>query len=952
MQRQGMRTMDSRSLRMAVVAAVWGLLSLMCLAPGAGAELTYQSSFGEAGTGAGQFARPAGVASNNATGDIYVADYNNHRIQQFTEAGTFIRAWGYDVVASGANNKSFVTEVNELKIRATGGTFRLAFEGDSTDPLPYDASASQVEAALNALPAISADGGSVTVTGGPGDATGSTPYVINFDGASLEEEDLALSLDPTGLALPSGTTLTCSAAAPTGASGVEYQWLENGVPIPEATSATFTPGPDQAGAAIQCKAFASYLAGSVKNLGASQPYAIAAGSSAVAPPLGPEQLAQPSSSQPLKVGQSAGATLTCQAGTWTGAPDSYTYRWYRNGTEIAAATSTETSNAYTLTSDDAGVKANFQCSVTGTNSGGASIAFSQFIASDPAPAAFSAPQPHVSVPPNRFSRLITKTNGGPVFEICEANPPSTDVCKAGVAGSSLGQFDLPRSIAVDNSPGGDDAVFVHDENNFRIQKFSAEGERILEFGKEVDETAEADVCTAASGHSCGPGVRAIDESPVAIGYSGPNNFTDHGKEYVDLGNQIAVDQDGHVYLAEIRRAEDVALLTDHGCPNGACGPRVQKWNTDGTFVGIARLPDLEYPVSIGVDSKEIAYVTIANLGRQGFERIYAHEFGPTGGAVQPIGNYFLASQLPRQVAIDPRNDRPLISDINEKDRFGAPEQTSVCGGPRIPGRGVVELDVNMVTIDCSVPQGPGNLTEITGMAVSAQGLLFAAAGNKNVIKVFKLPTPAAPVIGAQAAKKITTQSGELHAQINPGFEETSYRVEYGLGDCEVTACTTVDSGGTLGGLKFADAVVNISGLAPNTTYHYRFIAKNSIGEVKGEDKTFTTYPLVDLVNDPCPNALARKQTTSAGLLDCRAYELVSAAWTGGYDVVSNLVPGQHPYDGYPEAANKVLYGVKDGGIPGTGNPTNRGIDPYVAERDEGGWTTDLSRRPCLTRATI
>ena len=47
---------------------------------------------------------------------------------------------------------------------------------------------------------------------------------------------------------------------------------------------------------------------------------------------------------------------------------------------------------------------------------------------------------------------------------------------------------------------------------------------------------------------------------------------------------------------------------------------------------------------------------------------------------------------------------------------------------------------------------------------------------------------------------------------------------------------------------------------------------------------------------------------------------------------------------FPEASNsagepRVLYGVHDGGIPGTGNPTNRGVDPYVATRSENGWTT-------------
>jgi hypothetical protein len=60
-----------------------------------------------------------------------------------------------------------------------------------TPDLPYNASASEVESALNALPSISENGGSVSVTGGSGDATGSTPYQISFDGGISARTDPA-----------------------------------------------------------------------------------------------------------------------------------------------------------------------------------------------------------------------------------------------------------------------------------------------------------------------------------------------------------------------------------------------------------------------------------------------------------------------------------------------------------------------------------------------------------------------------------------------------------------------------------------------------------------------------------------------------------------------------------------------------------------------------------------
>ena len=102
--------------------------------------------------------------------------------------------------------------------------------------------------------------------------------------------------------------------------------------------------------------------------------------------------------------------------------------------------------------------------------------------------------------------------------------------------------------------------------------------------------------------------------------------------------------------------------------------------------------------------------------------------------------------------------------------------------------------------------------------------------------------------------------------------------------------------------------------------------------------------------DTCGNALVRKQTGASLLPDCRAYELVSAADTGGYDVESSLVPGQHPLAGYPDATDpaRVLYTVHFGAIPGVGDPPNYGDDPYVATRGEEGWTTKYVGVPVAT----
>lgn len=66
---------------------------------------TFSKSFGSPGPGAGQvtLAEDSGVAVNDTTHDVYVADTGNARVDELDSAGTFIRAWGWGV-ADGITN--------------------------------------------------------------------------------------------------------------------------------------------------------------------------------------------------------------------------------------------------------------------------------------------------------------------------------------------------------------------------------------------------------------------------------------------------------------------------------------------------------------------------------------------------------------------------------------------------------------------------------------------------------------------------------------------------------------------------------------------------------------------------------------------------------------------------------------------------------------------------------
>jgi NHL repeat len=57
----------------------------------------FTGTVGSAGTGDGQFSGNTGIGVDQSTGDIYVADTANHRIEKLDSDGNFLAAWGWGV---------------------------------------------------------------------------------------------------------------------------------------------------------------------------------------------------------------------------------------------------------------------------------------------------------------------------------------------------------------------------------------------------------------------------------------------------------------------------------------------------------------------------------------------------------------------------------------------------------------------------------------------------------------------------------------------------------------------------------------------------------------------------------------------------------------------------------------------------------------------------------------
>lgn len=125
----------------------------------------------------------------------------------------------------------------------TGGTYTLTWSGQTTAGIPYNASAAQVKAALEALSNI--EPGDVLVSGGPHPAT---PVIVTFAGRYLGDDQTQMTA--SAAALTGGTSPAVTVATTTAGGGAT---ASDGTEVLQgflATESMFAPGSTKTSGAL------------------------------------------------------------------------------------------------------------------------------------------------------------------------------------------------------------------------------------------------------------------------------------------------------------------------------------------------------------------------------------------------------------------------------------------------------------------------------------------------------------------------------------------------------------------------------------------------------------------------------------------------------------------------------------------------------------------------------
>jgi IPT/TIG domain-containing protein len=137
---------------------------------------------------------------------------------------------------------------------------------------------------------------------------------------------------------------------------------------------------------------------------------------------------------------------------------------------------------------------------------------------------------------------------------------------------------------------------------------------------------------------------------------------------------------------------------------------------------------------------------------------------------------------------------------------------------------------------------PNDGGALRGLAVGPDATVYV--GDVNTNRVERFTAFEGPTVTTDPVADPESTSVVLAGTIDPGGVLASYYYEWGPDINYGQSTPDVDAGSGSGP---SSAPQEVTGLDPNTTYHYRIIGSNSSGQILGEDQSVTTDPAAPVV---------------------------------------------------------------------------------------------------------
>jgi DNA-binding beta-propeller fold protein YncE len=384
----------------------------------------------------------------------------------------------------------------------------------------------------------------------------------------------------------------------------------------------------------------------------------------------------------------------------------------------------------------------------------------------------------------------------------------------GSPGAGNGEFSAPNGVAIEQTSGD---VYVADSGNNRVERFDSAGT----FTSKFDGSATPD------GSFSSPSAVAIDQA------SGDVYVADSGHNVVDK-----FDPSG-AYLTQITGAGTTAGAFS-GIPAIAVDPN------DGRLY----IVDNANCVVAVYDSAGVFQSEIGTSGQYGFDD----------------GNFF----LPGGIAVDGASDvyvSDLVGRVQKFSGAGSFIRSAPIGSGRLAADAAsnhlyVSLGDRVSDYDAAgnlvYSFGQARLTSAAGLAIDGSSAkVWVADTSPNAVLGF---TPfTAPDVTTGAASSLATDGATLNGTVNPNGIPTTYHFDYGA-DSSYGNSTSESSPPDVGSSDVA-ATAPVAGLLPNTTYHYRLVARNDDGSNAGGDQTFTTNAAPPTISSPSASAITRTGAT-------------------------------------------------------------------------------------------